>query len=209
MRSTPWPTRASASPIPDALDDVAAAPLLCAGAIGFRCLRLAGDAATLGFYGFGAAAHLAIQVARHRGQRVFAFTRPGDLDAQRFARELGAEWAGPSDAAPPEPLDAAIVFAPVGALVPAALRAVDKGGAVICGGIHMSDVPSFPYQILWGERVVRSVANLTRADAREFLALAPQIPVRTHSEVFPLAEAARALERLRAGELRGSAVLVP
>ena len=196
-------------PIPDALDDVAAAPLLCAGAIGFRCLRLAGDALTLGFYGFGAAAHLAIQVARHRGQRVFAFTRPGDLDAQRFARELGAEWAGASDTAPPEPLDAAILFAPVGALVPAALRAVDKGGAVICGGIHMSDVPSFPYQILWGERLVRSVANLTRADARDFLALAPEIPVRTHTEVFALADGARALAALRAGELRGSAVLVP
>jgi propanol-preferring alcohol dehydrogenase len=196
-------------PIPDALDDVAAAPLLCAGAIGFRCLRLAGDAATLGLYGFGAAAHLAIQVARHRGQRVFAFTRPGDLDAQRFARELGAEWAGPSDTAPPEPLDAAILFAPVGALVPAALRAVDKGGAVICGGIHMSDVPQFPYQILWGERVVRSVANLTRADAREFLALAAQIPVRTHTEVFALSDGAEALARLRAGALRGSAVLVP
>jgi alcohol dehydrogenase, propanol-preferring len=196
-------------PIPDALGDVAAAPLLCAGAIGFRCLRLAGDAATLGLYGFGAAAHLAIQVARHRGQRVFAFTRPGDLDAQRFARELGAQWAGPSDTAPPEPLDAAILFAPVGALVPAALRAVDKGGAVICGGIHMSDVPQFPYQILWGERVVRSVANLTRADAREFLALAAQIPVRTHTEVFALADGAEALARLRAGALRGSAVLVP
>jgi propanol-preferring alcohol dehydrogenase len=196
-------------PIPDALDNVAAAPLLCAGAIGFRCLRWAGDAVTLGFYGFGAAAHLAIQVARHRGQRVFAFTRPGDLDAQCFARELGAEWAGPSDTASPEPLDAAIVFAPVGALVPAALRAVDKGGAVICGGIHMSDVPSFPYRILWGERTVRSVANLTRADAREFLALAPQIPVRTRTEVFALADGADALARLRAGELRGSAVLVP
>ncbi len=196
-------------PIPDALDDVAAAPLLCAGAIGYRCLRLAGDSATLGLYGFGAAAHIAIQVARHQGQRVFAFTRPGDLEAQRFARELGAEWAGPSDGAPPEPLDAAILFAPVGALVPAALRAVDKGGAVICGGIHMSDIPAFPYRILWEERVLRSVANLTRRDARELLALAPRIPVRTHTEVFALAEGARALARLRAGELRGSAVLVP
>jgi propanol-preferring alcohol dehydrogenase len=195
--------------IPDVLDDVAAAPLLCAGAIGYRCLRMAGDAATLGLYGFGAAAHVVIQVARHERRRVFAFTRPGDLDAQRFARELGAEWAGPSDAAPPEPLEAAILFAPVGALVPAALRSVDKGGTVICGGIHMSDIPSFPYRILWEERVLRSVANLTRRDAREFLALAPRIPVRAHTEVFALADGARALARLRAGALRGSAVLVP
>jgi propanol-preferring alcohol dehydrogenase len=196
-------------PIPDDLDDVAAAPLLCAGAIGYRCLRMAGDAAALGMYGFGAAAHLAIQVARHEGRRVFAFTRPGDSDAQRFALELGAVWAGASDTAPPEPLDAAILFAPVGALVPAALRAVDKGGAVICGGIHMSDIPSFPYRILWEERVVRSVANLTRQDAREFLALAPRIPVRAQTSVFALEDGARALTRLRAGELRGSAVLVP
>jgi propanol-preferring alcohol dehydrogenase len=196
-------------PIPHALDDVAAAPLLCAGAIGYRCLRMAGDAATLGLYGFGAAAHLAIQVARHEGRRVFAFTRRGDLDAQRFARELGAEWAGASDEEPPEPLEAAILFAPVGALVPAALRAVDKGGVVICGGIHMSEIPAFDYRILWEERVLRSVANLTRRDAREFLALAAEIPVRTHTEVFALEDGARALARLRAGELRGSAVLVP
>jgi len=196
-------------PIPAAIDDVAAAPLLCAGAIGYRCLRMAGDAATLGLYGFGAAAHVAIQIALHERRRVFAFTRPGDLDAQRFARELGAEWAGPSDTAPPEPLDAAILFAPVGALVPAALRAVDKGGAVICGGIHMSDIPSFAYRILWEERVLRSVANLTRRDAREFLALAPQIPVRTHTEVFALENGAEALAKLRAGALRASAVLVP
>jgi alcohol dehydrogenase, propanol-preferring len=196
-------------PIPDALDDVSAAPLLCAGAIGYRCLRLAGDATTLGLYGFGAAAHLAIQVARHQGRRVFAFTRPGDLDAQRFARELGAEWAGASDVLPPVPLEAAILFAPVGTLVPAALRAVDKGGVVICGGIHMSEIPAFPYRILWEERVLRSVANLTRRDAREFLALAPQIPVRTHTETFALADGAAALSRLRAGMLRGSAVLVP
>jgi propanol-preferring alcohol dehydrogenase len=195
--------------LPPEVDDIAAAPLLCAGAIGYRCLRLAGDAAKLGFYGFGAAAHLAIQVARHRGQRVFAFTRRGDTDAQHLARELGAEWAGPSDGAPPELLDAAIVFAPVGALVPAALRAVDKGGSVICGGIHMSDIPSFPYQILWEERIVRSVANLTRRDAREFLALAPQIPVRARTEVFALEDGVRALARLRTGDLRGSAVLVP
>jgi propanol-preferring alcohol dehydrogenase len=195
--------------LPPEVDDVAAAPLLCAGAIGYRCLRMAGDAAKLGFYGFGAAAHIAIQVARHERRRVFAFTRPGDLDAQHFARELGAEWAGPSDAAPPEPLDAAILFAPLGALVPAALRAVDKGGAVICGGIHMSDIPSFAYRILWEERVLRSVANLTRRDAREFLALAAQIPVRTRTEVFALEDGARALARLRAGGMRGSVVLVP
>jgi propanol-preferring alcohol dehydrogenase len=195
--------------IPPELDDVAAAPLLCAGMIGYRCLRMAGDAATLGLYGFGAAAHLAIQVARHEGRRVFAFTRPGDADAQQFARELGAEWAGPSDAAPPAPLDAAILFAPVGALVPAALRAVDKGGTVVCGGIHMSDIPSFPYAILWEERSVRSVANLTRRDGRDFLAIAARVPVRTHTEVFRLADGARALEELRAGRLRGSAVLVP
>jgi propanol-preferring alcohol dehydrogenase len=195
--------------LPHALDDVAAAPLLCAGLIGYRCLRLAGDVATLGLYGFGAAAHVAIQVARHERRRVFAFTRRGDADAQRFALELGAEWAGPSDTAPPEPLEAAILFAPVGELVPAALRAVDRGGTVICGGIHMSDIPPFPYRILWHERVLRSVANLTRRDAREFLALAPEIPIRTHTEVFALEDGALALGRLRAGALRGSAVLVP
>ena len=195
--------------IPDALGDVAAAPLLCAGLIGYRCLRFAGDAETLGLYGFGAAAHVLIQVARHEGRRVFAFTRRGDTDAQRFALELGAEWAGASDEPAPVPLDAAILFAPAGELVPAALRAVDKGGSVICGGIHMSDIPSFPYRILWHERTVRSVANLTRRDAREFLALAPKLPVRTHTEQFALADGAVALERLRAGALRGSAVLVP
>jgi propanol-preferring alcohol dehydrogenase len=196
------------APIPDALGDVDAAPLLCAGAIGYRCLRLAGDAATLGLYGFGASAHLTIQVARHQGRRVFAFTRPGDRAAQEFARELGAEWAGGSDELPPVRLEAAILFAPVGALVPAALRATDKSGTVVCGGIHMSEIPAFPYRILWEERVVRSVANLTRRDAREFLALAPQVPVRTHSERFALADGALALARLRDGSLRGSAVLV-
>jgi alcohol dehydrogenase, propanol-preferring len=170
---------------------------------------MAGGAERLGIYGFGAAAHIVAQVARHQGRRVFAFTRPGDRDAQRFARELGAEWAGASDEAAPEPLDAAIVFAPVGALVPAALRAVAPGGTVVCGGIHMSDVPGFPYEILWGERTLRSVANLTRADGREFLALAPTVPVRTEVEVFPLAAANLALARLRGGELRGAAVLVP
>jgi propanol-preferring alcohol dehydrogenase len=196
-------------PIPDALDDVAAAPLLCAGLIGYRCLRAAGDPARLGLYGFGAAAHIVAQVARFEGRRVFAFTRPGDAEAARFARECGAEWAGGSDVAPPEPLDAAILFAPVGALVPAALRAVDKGGVVVCGGIHMSDLPAFPYRILWEERTVRSVANLTRRDAREFLALAPRVPVRTRTEPLPLSRANQALSRLRAGEVRGAAVLVP
>jgi len=187
--------------------DVALAPLLCAGLIGHRCLRMAGDAERLGLYGFGAAAHITAQVARHEGRRIYAFTRPGDSEAQRFARDLGAVWAGDSDAAPPEPLDAAILFAPVGALVPAALRAVDKGGVVVCGGIHMSDIPSFPYEILWEERVVRSVANLTRRDAEAFLALAPSVPVRTETESFPLEQANEALRRLREGELRGAAVL--
>jgi propanol-preferring alcohol dehydrogenase len=196
-------------PLPDALGDVEAAPLLCAGLIGYRCLRMAGDGARLGLYGFGAAAHIAAQVARHEGRRVFAFTRPGDEAAQRFARACGAEWAGDSDVAPPEPLDAAILFAPVGSLIPAALRAVEPGGVVVCGGIHMSDVPAFPYALLWGERVLRSVANLTRRDAREFLALAPRVPVRTHVQALPLSDANDALRRLREGDLLGAAVLVP
>ena len=191
-------------------DDAAAAPLLCAGLIGYRSLRLAGDGIeTLGLYGFGAAAHIVVQVARHRGHRVFAFTRPGDRTAQGFARDLGAEWAGPSDATPPVALDAAIIFAPVGALVPAALRAVRKGGVVVCGGIHMSDIPPFPYEILWGERVVRSVANLTRQDAADFLALAPKVPVRTTVETFALEDANTALQALRDGRLTGAAVLIP
>ena len=196
-------------PIPDGYSDVEAAPLLCAGLIGYRSLRLAGDAERIGLYGFGASAHIVAQVARHQGRRVFAFTRPGDDEGQAFARELGAEWAGGSDERPPEELDAAIVFAPVGALVPAALAVLAKGGAVVCAGIHMSDIPSFPYELLWGERVVRSVANLTRADGEEFLALAPQVPVRTEVEAFPLAEANEALERVRSGRARGSTVLVP
>jgi alcohol dehydrogenase, propanol-preferring len=196
-------------PLPGEYSDVQAAPLLCAGLIGYRSLCMAGDAERLGIYGFGAAAHIVAQVARHQGRQVFAFTRRGDLEAQRFARELGAVWAGPSDAPPPEPLDAAIVFAPVGALVPHALRAVARGGTVVCGGIHMSDIPAFPYEILWGERTLRSVANLTRADGDAFLALAPAIPVRTEVEVFALADANLALERLRGGRLRGAAVLVP
>jgi propanol-preferring alcohol dehydrogenase len=195
-------------PLPDAMSDRAAAPLLCAGLIGHRSLRMAGDPQRLGLYGFGAAAHIVAQVATWEGRRVFAFTRPGDAEAQRFAGEMGAEWAGGSDEAPPEPLDAAILFAPVGDLVPTALRAVEKGGVVVCGGIHMSDIPGFPYDILWGERVLRSVANLTRADAEEFLALAPRVPVRTETVPFPLEQAGEALRRLRAGELRGAAVLL-
>jgi propanol-preferring alcohol dehydrogenase len=197
-----------AFPLPDTFPDVHAAPLLCAGLIGYRALRMAGDAARLGLYGFGAAAHIVAQVARHQGRRVFAFTRPGDAEAQAFARSLGAEWAGASGETPPEPLDAAILFAPVGALVPLALAAVDRGGTVVCAGIHMSDVPALPYRLLWEERVVRSVANLTRRDGEEFLALAPSAGVRTEIEAFPLAAANEALSRLREGRLRGAAVLV-
>jgi propanol-preferring alcohol dehydrogenase len=195
-------------PIPEGYPDVQAAPLLCAGLIGYRSLRMAGDAVRLGLYGFGAAAHIVVQVARHEGRRVFAFTRPGDHEAQAFARSLGAEWAADSGETPPEPLDAAILFAPAGELVPAALRAVERGGTVVCAGIHMSDIPSFPYRILWEERVVRSVANLTRKDGEEFLALAPRVPVRTEVETFPLATANEALDRLRSGRVRGAAVLV-
>jgi alcohol dehydrogenase, propanol-preferring len=195
-------------PIPEGYPDARAAPLLCAGLIGYRSLRMAGDAGRLGLYGFGAAAHIVIQVARHQGRRVFAFTRPGDREARAFALSLGAEWAGDSGETPPEPLDAAILFAPAGELVPAALRAVERGGTVVCAGIHMSDIPSFPYRILWEERVVRSVANLTRRDGEEFLALTPQVPVRTEVETFPLEAANEALDRLRAGRVRGAAVLV-
>jgi alcohol dehydrogenase, propanol-preferring len=196
-------------PLPGDLDDVAAAPLLCAGLIGYRALTLAGDARRLGLYGFGAAAHIAVQVARHRGQRVFAFTKPGDGEGQDFARSLGAVWAGGSDALPPEPLDAALIFAPVGALVPMALAATAKGGTVVCAGIHMSDIPRFPYRILWEERVLRSVANLTRRDGEEFLALAPKVPVRTVTTPYPLTAANEALAALREGRLEGAAVLVP
>jgi propanol-preferring alcohol dehydrogenase len=195
--------------MPPLFTDVEAAPLLCAGLIGYRALRLAGDAPRLGLYGFGAAAHIVIQVARHRGQQVFAFTKPGDAAGQEFARGLGATWAGGSDMLPPEPLDAALIFAPVGALVPAALAATAKGGTVVCAGIHMSDIPSFPYRILWEERAVRSVANLTRQDGDLFLGLAPQIPVRTTTVLFPLADANQALARLREGRIEGAAVLVP
>ena len=187
--------------------DLQVAPLLCAGLIGYRSLKMTGDAERLGLYGFGAAAHIVIQVARHQGRQVFAFTRDGDEEAQRFAREMGALWAGDSSQPPPEELDAAIIFAPIGALVPVALRAVAKGGVVVCGGIHMSDIPSFPYEILWGERVVRSVANLTRKDGEEFLALAPEVPVCTRVSPFPLAEANEALNSLREGRLSGAAVI--
>ena len=196
-------------PLDNSLSDAHAAPLLCAGLIGYRSLRMAGDARRLGIYGFGAAAHIVAQVARHQGREIFAFTRPGDVAAQSFARRLGAVWAGGSDAIPPVPLDAAIIFAPVGSLVPMALRATAKGGTVVCGGIHMSDIPSFPYRLLWEERVVRSVANLTRRDAEEFLALAPTIPIVTEIEKFPLEQANEALSRLRDGALTGAAVLVP
>jgi propanol-preferring alcohol dehydrogenase len=195
-------------PIPERYGDEEAAPLLCAGLIGYRSLRLAGDAGRLGLYGFGASAHIVAQVARHQGRRVFAFTKPGDAAGQAFARELGAEWTGGSDERPPEELDAAILFAPAGELVPVALAALAKGGAVVCAGIHMSDIPSFPYELLWGERQVRSVANLTRADGEDFLDVAPRIPVRAQVETFPLSGANEALDRLRAGRIQGAAVLV-
>jgi len=198
-----------AFPLPAGFADLAAAPLLCGGLIGYRALRLAGDGERLGFYGFGSAAHLLTQVAAHEGRKVFAFTRPGDAAGQRFARSLGAVWTGGSDERPPEPLDAALVFAPLGALVPAALAAVRKGGVVVCAGIHMSDIPSFPYELLWGERVVRSVANLTRRDGEEFLPLAARVGLRPAVTRFALEAADEALAALRSGELVGSAVLVP
>ena len=193
--------------LPDNYGDIEIAPLLCAGLIGYRALGMAGDAERLGLYGFGSAAHIVAQVARSQGRRLFAITREGDEQAQSFARSLGAEWAGAGK--PPEELDAAIIFAPAGELVPAALRALAKGGTVVCAGIHMSDIPAFPSEILWGERTVRSVANLTRRDAEEFLALAPKVPVRTEIETYPLAQANEALARLRSGDVRGSLVLVP
>jgi len=193
--------------VPEGTPDLAAAPLLCAGLIGYRALRAAGDAERLGLYGFGAAAHIVAQVARFEGRRLFGFVRPGDESARRFALDMGAEWAGPSEAPGPEELDAAIVFAPVGELVPAALRAVRKGGTVVCGGIHMSDIPSFPYEVLWGERVLRSVANLTRRDGEELLALAPRVPIRTEVVEYGLEDVVHALDDLRAGNLRGAAVV--
>jgi alcohol dehydrogenase, propanol-preferring len=193
--------------LPDEYEDLEVAPLLCAGLIGYRALRLAGDGERLGLYGFGASAHIIAQVARHQGRRVFAFTRPGDGEGQRFALGLGAEWAGGSDERPPEELDSAIIFAPVGELVPAALRVLAKGGVVVCAGIHMSDIPSFAYELLWEERVVRSVANLTRGDGEEFLALAPRVPVQTSFQAFPLEQTNEALEHLRRGEIHGAAVV--
>jgi propanol-preferring alcohol dehydrogenase len=196
-------------PLPGDYPDLQAAPLLCAGLIGYRSLRMTGDAERLGLYGFGASAHIVCQVARHQGRRVFAFTRADDEAAQAFARELGAEWAGDALGPPPEELDAAIIFAPVGALVPHALRAVAKGGTVVCAGIHMSELPAMPYELLWGERSLRSVANLTRADGEEFMRVAPEVPVRTEVETYPLEQANEALARLRAGDVRGAAVLVP
>jgi alcohol dehydrogenase, propanol-preferring len=195
--------------LPAAYGDAEAAPLLCAGLIGYRALVMAGEAGRLGIYGFGAAAHIVAQVARYQGRTVYAFTRPGDASAQAFARGLGAAWAGDSTQVPPEPLDAALLFAPVGALVPQALRVTAKGGTVVCAGIHMSDIPAFPYDILWGERRILSVANLTRRDAAEFLALAPKVPVRTAVEEFPLERANEALARLREGRINGAAVLIP
>ena len=196
-------------PLPDGYADEQVAPLLCAGLIGYRSLRLAGDGSALGLYGFGAAAHIVCQVAVAQGREVYAGTRAHDLDAQRFARSLGAVWAGDALSGPPAELDAVIVFAPDGSLVPAALRAVRKGGSVVCAGIHMSDIPAFPYDLLWGERVLRSVANLSRADGDEFLALAPTIPIRTKVEIADLLEANAVLDRLRTGDVRGAAVLVP
>jgi propanol-preferring alcohol dehydrogenase len=195
--------------LPERFADVHVAPLLCAGLIGYRSLRAAGDPRRLGLYGFGASAHIVAQIARHEGREIYAFTRPDDHAAQAFARRLGAVWAGGSDASPPDLLDAAIVFAPAGPLVPAALRAVDRGGTVVCAGIHMSDLPGFPYAILWGERVVRSVANLTRADGEEFFALLDRVPVHTAVTAYPLADANRALDDLRRGRLQGAAVLTP
>ena len=196
-------------PISAVYSDVEAAPLLCAGLIGYRAMKMTGEAECVGIYGFGAAAHIVAQILKHQGRKLFAFTRPGDVAAQDFALEMGAVWAGNSDAPSPEELDAAIIFAPNGALVPAALRAIRPGGIVVCGGIHMSDIPAFPYDILWREKRLVSVANLTRRDAEEFLTLAPQIPIKVKTESFPLSCANTALTRLREGKLTGAAVLVP
>lgn len=195
-------------PVPDGYESLQAAPLLCAGLIGYRSYRLLGDAPRMGLYGFGAAAHILVQLATSQGRRVFAFTRPGDESSQRFARELGAVWVGASSETPPEELDGAIIFAPAGELIPAALRAVGPGGTVVCGGIHMSDIPTFPYELLWRERVLRSVANLTRQDGEEFLAIAPTVPIRTHVTTFPLEHANEALDYLRGGSPTGAVVLV-
>lgn len=194
-------------PIPQGYPDIQAAPLLCAGLIGYRTLRMTGNAHRVGIYGFGAAAHIVTQIARHQGRKVYAFTRSGDSEAQQFARDLGAVWAADSATLPPEPLDAAMIFAPVGSLVPQALSAVDKGGIVVCGGIHMSEIPAFHYDLLWGERTIRSVANLTRRDGEEFLALVPRVPIRTEVQTFPLESANEALNALRNGAIHGAAVL--
>jgi propanol-preferring alcohol dehydrogenase len=196
-----------ALPLPGSFADIEVAPLLCAGLIGYRSLMMAGDAECVGLYGFGSAAHIIVQVARHQGRRVFAFTRPADAQAQAFARSLGAEWAGGSDETPPTELDAAIIFAPAGTLIPRALRAVAKGGVVVCAGIHMSEVPAFPYDLLWGERTLRSIANLTRSDGVEFLELAPKVPIRTQAHAFKLSELNRVLDNLRQGGFSGSAVV--
>ena len=205
----PMPMPVTCSPFRYDLGISSAAPLLCAGLIGWRALKAAGDGARLGLYGFGAAAHIAVQVARYRGQEVFAFVRPGDEQARKFALRMGAVWAGPSDRATPTPLDAAIVFAPAGQLVPTALSAIKPGGTVVCGGIHMSDIPSFPYDLLWHERVLRSIANLTRKDAEEFLALSAKIPVHCETVPYPLQQANQAIADLRTGDLSGAAVLIP
>ena len=194
-------------PVPEGYADLQAAPLLCAGLIGYRSLRLAGDAERIGLYGFGASAHIVAQVARYQGRKVYAFTRPGDEEGQVFARSLGVDWVDSSQVAPPEPLDAAIIFAPMGELVPLALAATAKGGVVVCAGIHMSDIPDFPYELLWGERSVRSVANLTRQDGEEFMELAPRIPVRTEVAACPLEQANEALDALRTGHVHGAAVI--
>lgn len=196
-------------PIPNKCSDAEAAPLLCAGLIGFRSLMKTGNAKRVGLYGFGAAAHIITQVARYQGREIFAFTRPGDAEGQQFAKSVGAVWAGGSETLPPEKLDAAIIFAPVGELVPQALKTLNKGGVVVCGGIHMSDIPSFPYESLWNERSICSVANLTRRDGKEFFLIAPRIPVKTTVETFPLEQANEALTRLREGKIRGAAVLIP
>ena len=209
MPSTPWPTPGSPCPCPERATDVADAPLLCAGLIGHRAYRMAGPARRLGLYGFGAAAHIIAQVAVQEGREVYAFTRPGDAAGQAFARSLGAVWAGDSTGAAPAPLDAAIIFAPAGALVPAALAATAKGGTVVCAGIHMSDIPAFPYRLLWGERVLRSVANLTRQDGLDFFERVGRLAIRTSVAAFPLRDANQALRRLREGTLEGAAVLVP
>jgi len=196
-------------PIPQSSSDAEAAPLLCAGLIGYRSLMKTGNAKRVGIYGFGAAAHIITQVARYQGRMIYAFTRRGDAEGQQFAKSLGASWAGDSESLPPEPLDAAIIFAPAGELVPRALKALNKGGVVVCGGIHMSDIPSFPYESLWNERSICSVANLTRRDGKEFFLLAPRVPVKTTIQTFPLSEANEALTHLREGKIRGAAVLIP